>query len=93
MKKSLLFLSLIASLSINAQWTSQATGFTDAARGLGEIRIVDANTVWAVAYDGSGLGADIQEFTRTTNGGASWTTGLFDVADPNLRITNVSPVS
>jgi len=93
MKKSLLFLSLIASLSINAQWTSQATGFTDAARGLGEIRIVDANTVWAVAYDGSGLGADIQEFTRTTNGGASWTTGLFDVADPNLRITNVSPVN
>lgn len=93
MKKSLLFLSLIASFSINAQWTSQATGFTDASRGLSEIRIVDANTVWAVAYDGSGLGADIQEFTRTTNGGASWTTGLFDVANPILRITNVSPVS
>jgi photosystem II stability/assembly factor-like uncharacterized protein len=93
MKKSLLFLSLIASLSINAQWTSQATGFTDASRGLSEIKIVDANTVWAVAYDGSGLGADIQEFTRTINGGASWTPGLIDVGNPALKITNISPVS
>jgi photosystem II stability/assembly factor-like uncharacterized protein len=93
MKKSLLFLSLIASLSINAQWTSQATGFTETSRGLSEIRIVDANTVWAIAYDGSGLGADIQEFTRTSNGGTLWTPGLIDVGNPALRITNISPVS
>jgi photosystem II stability/assembly factor-like uncharacterized protein len=94
MKKSLLFLSLIASFtSINAQWTSQATGFTDASRGLSEISIVDANTVWALAYDGSGLGEDIQEFTRTTNGGASWTTGIVDMGNPALEINNISPVS
>jgi hypothetical protein len=94
MKKSLLFLSLIASFtSINAQWTSQATGFTDASRGLSEISIVDANTVWALAYDGSGLGADIQEFTRTINGGTSWTTGIVDMGDPTLEINNISPVS
>jgi photosystem II stability/assembly factor-like uncharacterized protein len=94
MKKLLLSLSLIASFTtINAQWTSQATGFTDPSRGLIEIKIVDANTVWAVAYDGSSLGLDIQEFTRTTNGGASWTTGLFDVGNPTLRITNISPVN
>ncbi len=92
MKKTILFLSLIASVTLNAQWTSQATGFTDVSRGLSEIRIVDASTVWAVAYDGSGLGLDIQEFTRTTNGGSSWTPGLFNVGDPALRITNISPV-
>ena len=94
MKKSLLFLSLIASFTtINAQWTSQATGFTDPFRGLTEIRIVDANNVWAVAYDGSGGGLDIQEFTRTTDGGAAWTPGLIDVGNPALGISNISPVS
>jgi photosystem II stability/assembly factor-like uncharacterized protein len=94
MKKLLLSLSLIASFStINAQWTSQATGFQDAFRGLSEIRIVDANTVWGVAYDGSGLGANVQEFTRTTDGGASWTSGIIDVVDSTLKITNISPVS
>lgn len=93
MKKSLLFLSLFASFSINAQWTSQATGFADASRGLSEIKIVDANTVWGVAYDGSGLGANVQEFTKTTNGGTSWTPGLIDVGNSDLRITNISPVS
>jgi len=94
MKKLLLSLSLIASFStINAQWTSQGTGFADASRGLSEIHIVDANTVWALAYDGSGGGANIQEFTLTTNGGASWTSGTINLGDPTLEINNISPVS
>ena len=94
MKKLLLSLALIASFStINAQWTSQATGFTDASRGLSDIRIIDANTVWGLAYDGSGLGANVQEFTRTTNGGASWTSGIVDMGNPLLEINNLIPVS
>lgn len=94
MKKLLLSFTLIAlSTTINAQWTSQATGFSDASRGLSEIKIVDANTVWAIAYDGSGLGADIQEFTRTTNGGTSWTPGIIDVGNTTYSISNISPVS
>ena len=94
MKKLLLTVSLIGLTSVlNAQWTSQATGFSDASRGLGEIRIVNANTVWGIAYDGSGLGTDIQEFTRTTDGGNSWTPGIIDVGNLTLKITNISPVS
>ena len=94
MKKLLLTFSLIALTStINAQWTSQATGFTDPFRGLSDIRIVDANTVWALAYDGSGGGANVQEFTRTTNGGASWTPGLINFGDTTLEINNLIPVS
>ena len=94
MKKLLLTFSLIALTStINAQWTSQATGFTDAFRGLSDVRIVDANTVWALAYDGSGGGANVQEFTRTTNGGATWTPGLINFGDTTLEINNLSPVS
>jgi photosystem II stability/assembly factor-like uncharacterized protein len=94
MKKLLLCFSLIALTStINAQWTSQATGFSAASRGLTEIKIVDANTVWGIAYDGSGLGLDIQEFTVTTNGGDSWNPGTIDVGNTTLQITNISPVS
>ena len=94
MKKLLLCFSLIALTStINAQWTSQATGFSAASRGLNEMKIVDANTVWGIAYDGSGLGLEIQEFTVTTNGGDSWNPGIIDVGNTALQITNISPVS
>lgn len=94
MKKLLLSLSLIAfSSTINAQWTSQFSGFGDLSRGLNQIKIVDANTVWALAYDGSGAAANIQEFTRTTNGGASWTAGGIEFGDPDLEINNITAVS
>lgn len=94
MKKSLLFLSLIASISAaNAQWTSQATGFSTASRGLSQVTALDANTVWALAYDGSGLGANVQEFTKTTDGGTTWTAGVVDMGDPVLEINNISPVN
>lgn len=100
MKKLLLSLSLIAlSSTINAQWTSQATGFDTESRGLSQIQIVDANTVWALAYDGTPLtppataNPDPQEFTRTTNGGASWNFGYIDMGNPDLEINNISAVS
>jgi photosystem II stability/assembly factor-like uncharacterized protein len=94
MKKLLLSLSLIAfSSAVNAQWTSQATGFADEFRGLNQIKIVDANTVWALAYDGSGAAANIQEFTRTTNGGASWNPGVINFGNPDLEINNITAVS
>jgi photosystem II stability/assembly factor-like uncharacterized protein len=93
MKKTLLFLSLIASFTINAQWTSQATGFTTQFRGLSEIHIVDANTVWGLAYNGGGGGGVVQECTVTTNGGALWTPHNINVGGPTLEINNISPVS
>lgn len=100
MKKLLLSLSLIAfSSAVSAQWTSQATAFPDESRGLSEIKIVDANTVWALAYDGSPLPPgqtvpnNIQEFTRTTNGGDSWTPGVIEFGDPDLEINNITAVS
>lgn len=93
MKKLLLTFSLIALTStINAQWTSQSTGFSDAYRGLSEIHIIDANTAWALAYDGSGGGANVQEFTMTTDG-TTWTSGAIDVGNPVWEINNISPVS
>jgi hypothetical protein len=56
-------------------FTTQATGFDDASRGIQYIHAVDSLVVWATAYDGSGTGATINEFTRTINGGDTWTPG------------------
>ena len=92
MKKLLLSLSLIASLTASAQWESQATGFTAQSRGLIQIKIVDANTVWGLAYDGV-AGANIQECTVTTDGGNSWTAHEIDLGNPDLEINNISPVN
>ncbi len=94
MKKSLLFLSLIASFTtLNAQWTSQATGFSEASRGLSQIEIVDANIVWALAYDGSGLGDNVQQCTVTIDGGTTWTPKTIEMGNPLLEINNICPVS
>jgi photosystem II stability/assembly factor-like uncharacterized protein len=94
MKKLLLLLAFVSTVGVNAQsWISQATGFTEPSRGIDEIKIVDANIVWAKAYDGSGAGAEVQEFTRTTDGGATWTPGIINVNDAALGINNIAPIS
>ncbi|PDS26522.1 T9SS type A sorting domain-containing protein [Flavobacterium branchiophilum] len=94
MKKTLLlFIVILANNLANAQWTTQNTGFAVASRGINEIRIVDADNVWALAYDGSVLTNNVQEFTRTTNGGTTWTSGVINVSNTDLKITNISPVS
>ncbi|MDX9932900.1 MAG: PKD domain-containing protein [Bacteroidales bacterium] len=69
---TVLVLSFVAFASI-AQWTLQNTAFTSTSRGIKFISVVDSNTVWATAYDGANTANNIQEFTKTTNGGTSWT--------------------
>lgn len=94
MKKLLLFFTVLSvSSAVNAQWTSQATGFTDASRGVSGINIVDANTVWALGFDGTSAGATVQEFTKTTDGGTNWSAGFIDVGNTAYHITNISPVN
>jgi PKD repeat protein len=78
MKKKLLLSLVLCSffLSSQAQWVLQASGFATASRGIRYICAVDSNVVWAIGYDGSSsTAAQIQEFTRTTNGGNLWTAG------------------
>ncbi len=94
MKKIILALALISfTANTNAQtWTSESTGFSTPSRGLSEINVIDANTVWAFAYDGATTTNNVQEFTRTTNGGSSWTPGTINVGNTALSIGNISAV-
>jgi len=58
-----------------AAWIKQNSGFTTASRGIDQIWIVDKDTVWAKGYDGANPSNYIREFTKTTNGGTTWTPG------------------
>lgn len=98
MKKLLLSILIISPFLANAQfWTEKATGFTTPNRSLHSISIVDTNTIWALAADFSVDPVDltIKEFTKSTNGGNTWTVGTIDLG-PNtdeLGISSITAVS
>lgn len=71
------------------EWIPQASGFTQASRGINHISIVDPNIVWATAYDGSGTASNVQAFTKTTNGGITWTPGTINVNNTGLGISMI----
>ncbi len=76
----------------SAQWVAQDTNFPDNSTGVNQVRVVDASTVWLNGFDGSGGGAVLRTFSRTTNGGTTWTAGTVP-ATPGLRWVDLSPVS
>ena len=65
---------------IFAQWNIQSSAFNDSLRGLEQISVVDNNVAWAIAYDGSGNNAAIQEITKTTDGGVTWIVDTIGIA-------------
>lgn len=74
-----------------SEWITQYSGFTTQYRGVSNISIVDDNICWATAIDGSGN--PVNEFTRTTNAGTTWTAGTVSGVPTNNRISNISAVS
>jgi PKD repeat protein len=75
------------------EWLPQASGFTTANRGITDISIVDQNIVWATAYDGTGGAANIQQFTKTSNGGTSWAPGAINLGNAALGISMIHGIS
>ncbi len=73
--KSIGFAFLTAiSITSNAQWATQSSGFTTVGLAINDISIVNANIAWATAFDTSGITV-VNLFTRTINGGTTWTPG------------------
>ncbi|MEI6062756.1 MAG: C10 family peptidase, partial [Bacteroidota bacterium] len=58
-----------------SEWVSQASAFATASRGIQYVNAVDSLTVWATAYNGTTTTQTINEFTKTINGGTTWTPG------------------
>ena len=73
----------------SGEWILQNSAFVATSRGINYISIVDENTVWGTAYDGSSSGSNIQEFTRTNNSGISWNFGTIDISNENLGISMI----
>jgi len=73
----------------SGEWILQNSSFNTASRGINYISIVDENIVWGTAYDGSGSGENIQEFTRTNDGGQTWNNGVIDISNENLGISMI----
>ena len=81
---------ITVTLQPTGNWIVQNSGFSTAARGIDHISIVDGQTVWAKAFDGSSATpANVQEFIKTTNGGTTWTPGTINIGNANLGIAMI----
>lgn len=78
---------------ITGAWIPQATNFTSASVGINYISIVDQDTVWANAYDGSGQSISFLKFTKTTDGGNTWTPGNYNGVPSSCTISSISAVN
>jgi hypothetical protein len=58
-----------------SEWSPEASGFATPSRGIKYMQAVNQDVVWATAYDGRSGSTYVQEYTKTTNGGNTWTTG------------------
>jgi photosystem II stability/assembly factor-like uncharacterized protein len=96
MKKYLLSaVTFMLMYTATAQWVPQNATFINNRLGFYEMSLPDKNTTWAICYDGvNGLGSGrlVLDFTRTTNGGNTWTSGLMG-NDTTLEFSNISAVS
>ncbi len=64
-------------LNVSNSWVEQSSGFQTPLRLVSYISAVDENVAWAIARDGiSEWPAAIQEFTRTSDGGNTWSAGI-----------------
>lgn len=61
-----------------SEWVPEASGFATPSRGIKYIHAVNQDVVWGTAYDGRSGGLYIQEFTKTINGGTTWTPGTIN---------------
>ena len=73
----------------SGEWILQDTTFGIQSTGINYISIADENVVWATAFDGSGSGENIQQFTKTTDGGNSWDSYNIDIGNLNLGISMI----
>ena len=97
MKKLLLLPALVVGLTAQAQdgvfWGERATGFSSPSTGVNEIRYVDANNVWITGYDGSGAATQYRVFSKSQDGGETWTAGPISLGSNDLGIGSLSAVS
>jgi photosystem II stability/assembly factor-like uncharacterized protein len=94
MKKNLLFILFLFVFSAQAQndyWTEVSTSQPGASTGITSISYVDANLVWANNNNGAAGGIEIRRYSKSTDGGATWTTAPIDLgaSSSDLQISSI----
>lgn len=94
MKKLLLSGFALLSVWATAQysWTPQNSGFTATSTGVSKVIPVSPTVAWAYGYDGTSANQNYQVFTKTTNGGATWTPGSINIGNTALQISDMTAV-
>ncbi len=72
-------------------WSMQNVGFSTVGSYPFDIDITSASNIWAAAYSGDGSGAGVQDFSRSNDGGATWSAGVV-TADTNYRFSGLAAI-
>lgn len=95
MRKILLTaVTFLVMFAAKSQWIQQNAGFTNDTLGFYEMSLPNKNTAWAVCFDirrGVNGGRFILDFTRTTDGGATWIPGKMGNYH-TLQFANISAI-
>ena len=72
-------LGISISLSAQATWTQQNTNFTEQvpSTGVDQVDAVSPTIVWVKGFNGASGGSPIKAFSKTNDGGNTWTEGHF----------------
>ena len=92
MKKLVLFVFIAFSFGAQAQnfWTEVSPFPSD--YSVRQIAIVDANIVWVYGYNFN-FPVTSQSWSRSTDGGVTWTSGEINLGNLNLRISSIHATS
>ncbi|MGC4040953.1 MAG: T9SS type A sorting domain-containing protein [Flavobacterium sp.] len=91
MKKLLLLSLFLAAFTSNAQieWTEQSTNYPVSGSYTGDVAIVDENIAWSMVQRVTAT--NHQRFSKTSDGGITWTTGAINVGNTTgLGIGNIT---
>ena len=76
-------------LEPSGAWILQNTNFETQSTGINYISIANENVVWATGFDGTGAGLNMQQFTKTIDGGNNWESSIIDIGNTNLGISMI----
>ncbi|MGC4129991.1 MAG: T9SS type A sorting domain-containing protein [Bergeyella sp.] len=94
MRKIFTITSMALALFANAQtvptWTVQNSNFPNVAAYPVCLDSKGENVVWGFAADGSGSGTDYRVYTKTSDGGTTWTAGTMTGVPTTVLISDIA---
>lgn len=95
MKKSLLLLSLITTIGVQAQnfWTEVSPFPSNSNLIARQISIVDNNVVWVNGYNYGDIFDTTSKWSHSSDSGLTWTSGIIDLENSNLGVSSIFAIS